>query len=323
VNALAIPITTPGSNSIYIRWIMTSNTATNDVDVLATGKSAIDNIVIMGTADLPVETGDTIVGFNFADATDTEFNADFGLSGNLTYNIQAEDTGYNDRPLTYTNGYSDYAATATGWDGGDSVKFWSIKFKANGYKDMKVWSKQRSDGTNPGPKDWKLQCRLSGGEWEDIPGGNITVANDWTTGVVSELALPATMNDPGTTSIYIRWIMTSNESSSGSDVLPTGISKIDDILVTGTLSGLGISSVIYENNVGVYPNPCADILNINSSEEIAKTEIYNMLGAKVYSKAAKSNDLQINVNQFEEGLYLVVLHFNNETKVVTRKIIIK
>ncbi|MCK9612669.1 MAG: T9SS type A sorting domain-containing protein [Bacteroidales bacterium] len=323
VNALAIPITTPGSNSIYIRWIMTSNTATNDVDVLATGKSAIDNIVIMGTADLPVETGDTIVGFNFADTTDTEFNADFGLSGNLTYNIQAEDTGYNDRPLTYTNGYSDYAATATGWDGGDSVKFWSIKFKANGYKDMKVWSKQRSDGTNPGPKDWKLQCRLSGGEWEDIPGGNITVANDWTTGVVSELALPATMNDPGTTSIYIRWIMTSNESSSGSDVLPTGISKIDDILVTGTLSGLGISSVIYENNVGVYPNPCADILNINSSEEIAKTEIYNMLGAKVYSKAAKSNDLQINVNQFEEGLYLVVLHFNNETKVVTRKIIIK
>ncbi len=321
-SALSIPIAVPGGTSVYVRWIMTSNMATNSVAVLPTGKSAIDNIIIMGTADLPVATGDTITGFNFADSTDTEFNADFGLVGNLTYDIRAEDTSGTARTLTYTSGVTDFAATAAEWDNGDSVKYWSIKFKADGYKDMKVWSKQRSGGATPGPKYWKLQCHLSGGEWEDVTGGNITVANDWTTGVISNLALPATLNNPGTTSVYLRWVMTSNLSTGSGDVLSTGISKIDDILVTGTYS-TGMSNVIYDNNVGIYPNPCSSNLHIESSEEIAVTEIYNMLGAKVYSSSRESQNIQVNVANFDEGLYVVVLHFSNESKVVSRKILVQ
>ncbi len=325
VDSLPIPIAVPGGTSIYIRWIMTSNIALDLNPVLPTGKSAIDDIIIMGTADLPVATGDTIIGFNFADTTDTEFNADFGLPGNLTYNIQAEDTSLtNDRTITYTSGNSDYAATATGWNDGNSVKFWSIKFKADGYKDMKVWSKQRSGGTYPGPKYWKLQCRLSGGEWEDVPGGNITVGNNWTTGIVDSLPLPATLDNPGNTSIYLRWIMTSNKSTAAdsADVLSTGISKIDDIVVTGTLSGVGISTVLYENNVSLYPNPCNDVLHIESAEGIVTTEIYNMLGAKVYGTSMESQNISINVKDFDSGLYIVIMHFANESKVVSRKILI-
>lgn len=323
VNALPIPVAVPGGTSIYIRWIMTSNIALDLNPVLPTGKAAIDNIIILGTADAPVATGDTIIGFNFADTTDTEFNADFGLPGNLTYNIQAEDTSLtNDRTINYSSGNTDYAATATGWDGGDSVKFWSIKFKANGYKDMVVWSKQRSGGTYPGPKYWKLQCMLSGGAWTDVPGGAVTVANEWTTGVIDSLPLPAFLNDPGTTSIYLRWIMTSNESSAGGNVLSTGISKIDDILVTGTLSGTGVSEVIYENNVSMYPNPCTDVLHIESAEGIAKTEIYNMLGARVYASNLKSQSIDVNVNNFDSGLYIVIIHIPNESKIVSRKVII-
>jgi len=323
-SALSIPIATPAGTSIYIRWIMASNTSTNGVDVTAAGKSAIDNIVVMGTADLPVAMGDTIIGFNFADTTDTEFNADFGLPGNLTYNIQAEDTSYTDRTIYYTNGATDYAATAAEWNDGADIKFWSIKFKADGYKDMKVWSKQRSGGATPGPKYWKLQCRLSGAEWEDVPGGNITVANDWTKGVIDSLPLPATLDNPGTTSVYLRWVMTSNKSTAAdsADVLSTGISKIDDIVVTGTLSGVGISNVIYENNVSLYPNPCSDVLHIESAEGIAKTEIYNMLGAKVFSSNKESRNINVNVNGFDSGLYIVILHFANESKVVSRKVLI-
>jgi hypothetical protein len=324
ITALSIPIAVPAGTSIYIRWIMTSNTATNSADVLAAGKSAIDNIVVMGTADLPVAMGDTIIGFNFADSTDHEFNADFGLVGNLTYDIRAEDTAGTTRTLIYTNGATNFAATATEWNDGADIKYWSIKFKADGYKDMKVWSKQRSGGATPGPKYWKLQCRLSGGEWEDVPGGNITVANDWTKGVVDSLPLPATLDNPGTTSVYLRWVMTSNKSTAAdsADVLSTGISKIDDIVVTGTLSGVGISTVIYENNVSLYPNPCNDVLHIESAEGIVKTEIYNMLGAKVYGTIMESQNININVKDFDSGLYIVILHFANESKVVSRKILI-
>lgn len=322
VSALAIPIPVPGSSSIYIRWVMTSNTSTNSSAVLASGKSLIDNIFILGTADLPIATGDTIIGFNFADTLDTEFNADFGLVGNLTYDIRAEDTAGTTRTLTYTNGATDYAATATEWHDGDSVKFWSIKFKANGYKDLKIWSKQRSGGAYPGPKYWKLQCRLSGGNWEDVTGGNITVANDWTTGVVSNLALPASLDNPGTTSIYVRWLMTSNESSAGGNVISTGTSKIDDILVTGT-STIGVSEVIYDSRVITYPNPCKEILNIESSEEINTLEIYNLIGERVYSTGKTSQNMKIDVNNFVPGLYVVVLHFSNESKVISRKVIVE
>jgi len=324
ITALSIPIAAPAGTSIYIRWIMTSDTATNGALTLSTGKSSIDNIIIMGTADLPVATGDTIIGFNFADSTDHEFNADYGLPGNLTFNIQAEDTSFTDRIITYTNGATNFAATASEWNDGADVKFWSIKFKADGYKDMKVWSKQRSGGATPGPKYWKLQCRLSGGDWEDVPGGNITVANDWTKGVVDSLPLPATLDNPGTTSIYVRWIMTSNKSTAidSADVLSSGISKIDDIVVTGKLSGVGISNVIYENNVSIYPNPCNDVLHIESTEGLVKTEIYNVMGARIYSSNSRSENLNINVKNFDSGLYVVVMHFQNESKIVSRKVLI-
>jgi hypothetical protein len=323
INALSIPITVPGATSIYIRWIMTSNTSTNNVAVTATGKSAIDNIIIMGTADQPVViTGDTITGWDFIDNTDTTFNADMGLVGNMNYDIRAEDSAGIARTLTYTNGATNYAATATGWDAGDSIKFWSIKFKANDLMDMKVYSKQSSGGSTPGPKYWKLQYYVSPNDWADIPGGSVTVANDWTTGVISGLALPSSLNNPGTASIHLRWVMASNESSGGGAVLSTGISKIDDILVTGT-STAGITTVIYDNRVGVYPNPCRNTLNIESSEEIAVTEIYNILGARVYSSNSESQNLQVNVANFDAGLYVVVLHFNNESKVVTRKVLVQ
>jgi len=301
---------------------MTSNIALDLNPVLPTGKSAIDNIIIMGTADLPVATGDTIIGFNFADTTDTEFNADFGLANNLTYNIRAENDSAEVRTLTYTNGAADYAATAEGWDNGANFKFWSVKFKADDYYDMKVWSKQRSGGTYPGPKYWKLQYKLGGsGTWADVPGGNITTANDWTTGVLNEVALPADVNDPGTTSVYLRWLMTTNESVGGADVTALGVSKIDDIIVTGTHMA-GMQGIIYDNNVNVYPNPCSDVLNLESSEEIVKTEIYNMMGALVYSAASRTEFVKINMTNFDSGLYVVVLHFANESKVATRKILV-
>jgi hypothetical protein len=84
-----------------------------------------------------------------------------------------------------------------------------------------------------------------------------------------------------------------------------------------------MSNVIYDNNVGIYPNPCSSNLHIESSEEIAVTEIYNMLGAKVYSSSRESQNIQVNVANFDEGLYVVVLHFSNESKVVSRKILVQ
>ena len=265
---------------------------------------------------------DTITGFNFADSTDTEFNADFGLTGNLTYDIRAEDTAGNQLTLYYTNGASNFAATATGWDAGANIKYWSIKFKADGYMSFKISSKQSAGGSNPGPKYWKLQCKLSGGNWEDISADTIVVANNWTSGVVTDWDLPATMDNPGTTSVYIRWLMVSNVSSAGPDVLTTGIAKIDDILVTG-VNSVGVESVIYQDQLNVYPNPVQDVLNFESTEEISRVEIYDMQGAQVVSSNERSLNTQVNVADLVPGLYFVRVYFANQTECAGRKIIVQ
>jgi hypothetical protein len=322
VTALPIPVTGQGSTSIFVRWIMTSNTATDGNAVLATGKSAIDQIVVFGTPETPIVMGDTIVGWDFSDDSDIEFNANLGLPSNYGYDIRAEDTTGTTRTLTYTNGATNYAATATEWDNGADNKFWSVKFKADGYVDLKLYSKQTAGGANAGPKYWKIQARKSGEDWLDVAGGNVTVANDWTTGVVDGLDLPAALDLPGTTSLFVRWIMTSNESVSGSDVLPTGVAKIDDIIITG-VNTAGVETVIFENNVSVYPNPSSDFVNVQSVEEIDMVRVYDMRGALVVSERVLGQETQIDVSSLPVGLYVVAIHFKNEMKFVTRKIIVE
>ncbi|PLX08872.1 MAG: hypothetical protein C0594_05940, partial [Marinilabiliales bacterium] len=183
---------------------------------------------------------DTIAGWTFPTGVDTvDIYTNMGIADNEGRYISAEDTtewpNTVQRDVYCTNGVSsgDYAATAVGWDGGANAKLWSIKFKANGYESLQVSSKQRSGGSNAGPKYWKIQYRLSGEEWADVNAGEINVANDWTTGVISELDLPADLDNPGTTSIYIRWIMVSDSSISQTLVDVNGTSKIDDIIITG------------------------------------------------------------------------------------------
>ncbi len=265
---------------------------------------------------------DTITGFNFADTTDTEFNADFGLPQNLTYDIRAEDTAGNTRTLSYTNGATDYAATATEWDAGANVKYWSIKFKADGFSNMKVYSKQRGGGANPGPKYWKLQCQKSGQPWEDIAGDTVVVGNDWTTGVVNGRSLPSTMDFPGTTSLYIRWIMVSDESVSGSAVLSTGISKIDDIIVTGDNS-VGVSTVIYENKLSVYPNPVSDMLWFESEDDMSRIEMYDMMGNRIINQQIRTSQTGIDVSSVPAGLYFVRVTYTNSGETAGRKIIVQ
>lgn len=263
---------------------------------------------------------DTITGWNFSDSA--SFNADMGLSGNLGYDIRAEDTGFNGRPKFYAPGVTGFAAAAAGWDNGADVKFWSIKFKANGYINMHVSSRQSSDTSMPGPRDWKLQCQLSGQPWEDITGGTVTATGDWTGGVVTNLALPATMDNPGTTSCYIRWIMTSNTDVYGGTVDTTGIALIDDILVTGENSA-GITRVLYQDGLSIYPNPAGDFLNFESVKNMSLIEVYDLRGALVISQEESGVQSHITISQLEPGLYCVKTYFENTDKTSIRKIIVE
>ena len=321
VEELALPadINNPGSTSIYLRWIMTSNTSVGDGTVDAVGISKIDDILIVAT---PLPEPTTIIGFDFADDTDTEFNADSGIEGNLGYDIRAENgTAGTTRTLTYTEGATDNAATATEWDNGADDKFWSIKFKADGFTGMKVSSKQFSD--SEGPKNFKLQWRASGGDWADIADGAITVATDWETGAIDELDLPVEMEGQGTTSIYIRWIMTDNVSVSDATVTAAGISKIDDIMVTG-MAPSGVVNQLFANAISVYPNPCDDYFVVESSDVISSVEVYNTQGALVSrTNSIFTKSINLSSANLSSGLYFVKIYSDDNRIPESRKIIVK
>lgn len=154
--------------------------------------------------------------------------------------------------IGYTTGSSATTSSASSdsWVSGSGTKYWQVEVTTTGYNDIKVSSKQQ--GSNTGPRDFKLQYKIgSGGTYTDVTGGAITVANNWTTGVLTNVTLPSACDNQ--TSVFLRWIMTSNNAISGS-LAVGGTSRIDDIVITGTTPGFVAG---YEDlnvgNVTTYP----------------------------------------------------------------------
>jgi hypothetical protein len=289
----------------------------------------ISLVLVMTTLVVQAQQ-DTIVAWTFP-ATSADSLTDVAISLNSSRYISCQygtsgSTSYYAVPIDYSTygslGNPDKCAKTTGWNNAVDSMYYMVKFKTTGYANLKLYSKQQGGGTNPGPRDFKVQYKLSGSNvWNDIPGGTIVCANNWTSGVLNGIDLPVACNN-STNQISIRWLITSNLDINGNALLSTGISKIDDIVVMGSLS-TGLSDAAIDTDISIYPNPCSNMLNINSAKNIVNTEIYNVLGEKVYSSTDNSNDLKVNVDQFDSGLYLVILHLRNDSKVVTRKVLVQ
>lgn len=133
--------------------------------------------------------------------------------------------------LTFsTSGATSNAARATSWTSGSGTKYWQVIVNTAGFYNLMLSSKQRSSST--GPRDFKIQYKVkAAGTWSDIALPGITVADDFTTGVVNKRSLPAACNNQD--SVFIRWIMTSNTAVGGGVVAGAGASLIDDILIAG------------------------------------------------------------------------------------------
>lgn len=111
---------------------------------------------------------------------------------------------------------------------------WNVQLSTTGYQAIKISSKQWSDNGafgSVGPTSFKLQYSLNGTTWTDVTGGTIAVAQNWTSGVLNNLDLPAQINDLAT--VYLRWLNNGSKT--------TGYSAIDDIIITGTALPTGIN----------------------------------------------------------------------------------
>lgn len=70
------------------------------------------------------------------------------------------------------------------------------------------------------------------------------------------------------------------------------------------------------NNVSVYPNPVNDKLQIRSIEIMQKLVIFNSLGQTVYETQPDAVSMDVDMIDFESGVYYLTVYFENGTESV-------
>ena len=80
----------------------------------------------------------------------------------------------------------------------------------------------------------------------------------------------------------------------------------------------GINSSVIENNLALYPNPTSNILNVSFGniqfvEQITLTDLQGKI--IVQKKNITSNNLQLDLSNYNNGLYLLQVQSKEDTKV--------
>jgi len=260
-----------------------------------------------------------IVRWTFPTGNPSDSVADGGVSANLNKAIHTEG-GTSDIDFS-KNGATTRSAQATGWDNGALIKCWVVEVTTAGYENLKLSSKQQSGGNNPGPRNYKVQYRIgASGEWTDIPGTDIVTANNWTSGVLDSVDIPAGCSNK--TSLFLRWVMTTNTDSEGGTVGPDGIDKIDDIYLTGKLINTGISDTQTPVTFTVSPNPSDGEFIVQSVEPVNKLLLFNTSGKCVFNQSSlNKKNVPVKLDSLKKGTYLLKIT-TNSGKEVSQKIVI-
>jgi hypothetical protein len=273
-------------------------------------RTLMTTILLIGLFQLNTNAQDTIVQWTFPSANGT---ADGGIPANLDKFIE---TAGGTSEIEFKNGATTKAARATNWDNGANEKKWKVEFVTTNYTGIKLSSKVSAGGSNPGPRDFKVQYKAGNGNWTDVENSGFQTANDWTTGVLSELVLPTECENQSL--LKIRWIMTSDTAVDGSIVSETGISKIDDIFITGTLFD-GEEEIASKTQISIYPNPASDFIQIQNNSNI-RIELFSLNGKQLINIQTKDNET-IDVSHLVSGTYLLRIQ-NLETQMMTTKTIL-
>lgn len=195
----------------------------------------------------------TLVEWNFP-TTSSDLIADNGIPANINEVLAYNSVG----GITYPGGATTNSISATGWDNGINTKSWEVHLITIGYNSISVSSKQRS--SNKGPKNFKIIYSIdNGASWTDVPSAIVTVADNWTTGVINNISLP--VNSANLVHLRIRWVVTSTVSVDNTTVLSTGTSRIDDIIVKGNVASCIAPTTQVQNITGTASGAQSMVVN--------------------------------------------------------------
>lgn len=83
---------------------------------------------------------------------------------------------------------------------------------------------------------------------------------------------------------------------------------------TTTTCGTLSTSKFQSDNFTYYPNPFTDILNLKSTKQIKRIEIYNVVGLQVFDDNFREEEININLAHFSKGAYFVKVYTENAIK---------
>ena len=167
-------------------------------------------------------TQSNLVGWTFP-VSGTTLTADITSANNLT-NTLVQSSG----TVSSGTGATTQAISAASWYNVFN-KYWEVPVNTSGNYNIKVSSKLLSTG----PRDFKLQYKIgSTGTYTDVPNGAFVCANDWTTGVLKDISLPAECDNQA--SVFLRWINYTAIDYSTGLAMTGGTARLDDIYITGS-----------------------------------------------------------------------------------------
>ena len=88
-----------------------------------------------------------------------------------------------------------------------------------------------------------------------------------------------------------------------------------------------VANLMYTEGIGeqglhalvIYPNPVNDKLTVEAEEAIGTVEIYNLMGALVYSQKGCTNKVEINTTEMQSGIYFI--RMTNDKASETRRFV--
>ena len=120
------------------------------------------------------------------------------------------------------------------------------------------------------------------------------------------------------------FFVTGLEESTSYDFYVQSICSSNNSNWIGPLSSTttNIINNLGSENVSVYPNPNNKIFKIQTTKNIMKIEILDLLGTKIRTIGLNTNLAEINISKSPSGVYFLKISLENRN-IITKKIVCK
>ena len=141
---------------------------------------------------------------------------------------------------------------------------------------------------------------------EPAEGGTATGGGTYTYG--DEVTITVETNEDWA---FLNW--TENGTVVSEEKTYTFIATASRDLVANLIYTVGVGEQM-GNNITLYPNPVNDKLTIEAEAALGTVEIYNLMGALVYSQKGCTNKVEINTSDLQSGIYFIRMTNDNASE---------